>query len=417
MTAARRRSDWARRRRRLYDILEDPAAGGHASRIVDMLLVILILLNVAAVMLETMPEVMAEYRFALGLFDWFSVIVFTFEYGARLWVAPESPLHRGMSPRRARLAHSFTPMAIIDLIAIAPSYLSLLATILLPGAQVIDFRVLRILRLLRFFKLVRYSNALRSLFNAFRNEWRALAAALVVMLTLMVTVASLMYLAERHIQPEYFGSIPQSIWWAVVTLTTVGYGDVVPVTALGRVIAAFTMIGGLAMFALPVGIVATAFAQEVHRREFIVTWGMVARVPLFTELNAREIAEIMKLLEAVTVAPGQRIVHRGDRASSMYFIAEGTVSIDLETGPVMLESGDFFGEMALLSKSRRIASATAITRCNLLMLSAEDFSSLMERYDGIATAVEAVARERLAADRVKRGGDIVAAELEDDEDA
>ncbi|MCB1475229.1 MAG: ion transporter [Rhodobiaceae bacterium] len=416
MNAARQRSEWAGRRRRLYDILEDPAAGGHASRLVDALLVILILLNVAAVMLETMPEVMAEYGVALGLFDIFSVVVFTIEYAARAWVSPESPLHRGMSPRRARLTHAITPMAIIDFLAIAPSYLSLLAALLFPGTQLIDFRVLRILRLLRFFKLVRYSNALRSLFNAFRNEWRALAAALVVMLTLMVSVASLMYLAERRVQPEFFGSIPQSMWWAVVTLTTVGYGDVVPVTALGKVIAAVTMIGGLAMFALPVGIIATAFAQEVHRREFIVTWGMVARVPLFAELNASEIAEIMKLLEAVTVAPGQRIVHRGDRASSMYFIAEGTVSIDVESGPVTLESGDFFGEMALLTKSRRIASATAVTRCNLLMLSAEDFSSLMERYDSIAKAVEEVARERLAADRVKRGGDIVASELGGGED-
>ncbi len=106
--------------------------------------------------------------------------------------------------------------------------------------------------------------------------------------------ATLMYLAERHVQPDKLGTIPDAMWWAIVTLGTIGYGDVVPVTAVGKMIAGFTIFLGLIMVALPVGIIASAFADEVHRRDFVVTWAMVARVPLFSGLDATEIADIMR---------------------------------------------------------------------------------------------------------------------------
>ena len=130
---------------------------------------------------------------------------------------------------------------------------------------------------------------------------------------LVLVAAAIMYAAERNAQPDVFGSIPQALWWAVVTLTTVGYGDVVPLDRGRKILGGVVMLFGLAMFALPLGIVATAFVQEVHRREFVVTWSMVARVPLFSTLDASEIAEIMNLLKAQTVPPGGMIVRRGDR--------------------------------------------------------------------------------------------------------
>ena len=139
-----------------------------------------------------------------------------------------------------------------------------------------------------------------------------------------------MHLAEGKVQPDKLGTIPDALWWAIVTIGTIGYGDVVPVTALGKLIATATIFAGLVMMALPVGIIANAFAEQIHRRDFIVTWGMIARVPLFAELDAAEISDIMELLRAQVAEPGEVIVREGDAAHSMYFIAAGEVEIVLE---------------------------------------------------------------------------------------
>src|SRR5262249_7326170 len=144
------------------------------------------------------------------------------------------------------------------------------------------------------------------------NERRALFGCFVILLGATLVAASIMHVIEGHAQPDKFGTIPDAMWWAIVTLGTIGYGDVVPVTAFGRVVASITIFAGLIMVALPIGIVATAFADEVHRRDFVVTWGMVARVPLFADLQATEIADIMRLLHAQQVEPGDVIVRRGE---------------------------------------------------------------------------------------------------------
>ena len=128
-------------------------------------------------------------------------------------------------------------------------------------------------------------------------------------------------------QPDKLGTIPDALWWAIVTIGTIGYGDVVPVTALGKLIATGTIFVGLVMMALPVGIIATGFADEIHRRNFIVTWGMISRVPLFAELDASEISDIMGLLRAQVAEAGEVIVRAGRPAHSMYFIAAGEVEI------------------------------------------------------------------------------------------
>src|SRR5205085_1071759 len=140
--------------------------------------------------------------------------------------------------------------------------------------------------------------------------------------------------------------IPDAMWWAIVTLGTIGYGDVVPITLVGRIVASATIFVGLIMVALPIGIVATAFADEIHRRDFIVTWSMVARVPLFAELNASDIADIMRLLRAQQIEAGVVIARRGDPAHSMYFVAAGEVEIELKHERMRLGAGHFFGEVA-----------------------------------------------------------------------
>jgi voltage-gated potassium channel len=220
-----------------------------------------------------------------------------------------------------------------------------------------------------------------------------------------------MHVVERGAQPDKFGTIPDAMWWAIVTLGTIGYGDVVPVTPLGRMIAAVTIFAGFIMIALPVGIIATAFADEIHRRDFVVTWGMVARVPLFAGLTASEIADIMQLLRAHTVEAGAVIARRGEAAHSMYFIAAGEVEINLPHQRSRLGVGHFFGEIAVLRRARRSATVRAIARASLLVLDAHDFHALMDRQPQLAERVHDAVRSRIGQERVTSHGDLVTDEL------
>ena len=204
----------------------------------------------------------------------------------------------------------------------------------------------------------------------------------------------MMHLVEGKVQPDKLGTIPDALWWAIVTVGTIGYGDVVPITALGKIIATGTIFLGLILMALPIGIIATAFSEQIHRRDFIVTWGMIAKVPLFAELDAGEIADIMEILRAQLVESGEVIVREGEHAHSMYFIAAGEVEMAIGKKRVRLGAGQFFGEVAVLSGSRRSGTATAVTRCNLLALSAPDLHALMKRDPRIAKRVKDVAENR-----------------------
>jgi voltage-gated potassium channel len=187
---------------------------------------------------------------------------------------------------QARLRFAMRPMMIIDLLAFAPWYLHWLYPI--------DLRLLRVFRLFRLLMLVRYSPALQTLGRVVADESRAL----LVVLILLLFASAGMYLLERDVQPDKFGSIPEAAWWALSTLTTVGYGDVVPITPLGKVLGGVVMLLGVGMIALPVAIIATGFNQESSRHQFVVTWGMIARVPLFASMDYSEIAEITKRLYA-----------------------------------------------------------------------------------------------------------------------
>ncbi len=391
-------------KQRVYEILEEGAQNDGISAWVDRTLMFLVVLNVAAVVLETVPSIYRAYRVEFTVFEYLSVAIFTVEYGLRFWVADIHMPLRHLGPVRARINYLGDPAGMIDLAAILPFYLGLFGI----GG---DLRILRVFRLVRFLKLARYSPGLRSLVNALVVESRALIATGIIMIGLILTSAAVLYIVEREVQPEVFGSIPAAIWWSVSTLTTVGYGDVVPVTNLGKSIGVLVMVLGLAMFALPIGIVATAFAQEIHRREFVVTWGMVARVPLFADFSAVEIAEVMKLLHARKFERQTNIVREGDEAHSMYFITSGTVEIQLGSGPISLSDGSFFGEIALLRKSRRSANVAALTPVNLLVLDAADLQSLMDRKPELAQALRKVAQDRSGNESVTPQGDISRDEL------
>ncbi len=391
--------------RRLYELLEQGRIGGRASVTLDRLLMLLIVLNLIGVTLESVPDLAARYGIWFDAFEILSLVVFTLEYAARLWVAGLHPPFQHRSAHSARWNYVTSGAGIVDLLSVLPFWFAFV----LPG----NFRVVLVLRLIRFLKLTRYSPAMRSLLDALYQERRALFGCVIILIGTTLISASLMHLAEGRIQPEKLGTIPDAMWWAIVTLGTIGYGDVVPVTVPGKLIAGATIFLGLIMIALPVGIVANAFADEIHRRDFVVTWSMVARVPLFSGLDASEVADIMRLLRAQQVEPGGLIVRRGDPAHSMYFIASGEVEIELQHQRVRLGVGHFFGEIAVLRFARRSANVTAVARTSLLVLDAHDFHALMERDPRLSQRVHEVVRARLGRELLTPRGDLVTEEIEE----
>jgi voltage-gated potassium channel len=392
-------------RHRLYEILEHGPIGDRTGRLVGRLIVLLIVVNLVAITLESVPELEAQYGPWFLALELFSLVVFTVEYGLRMWVAAEHAPYRHGAAWKARMRYATSPAGIIDLLAVLPFWFAFA----LPS----ELKVLLVFRIVRFLKLARYSPGMRSLLDVLYAERRALFGCLVILIGATLLAATVMHIVERHVQPDKFGTIPDAMWWAIATLGTIGYGDVVPVTPVGRVIAAATIVTGLIMVALPVGIVATAFANEIHRRDFVVTWGMVARVPLFSELNAAEIADIMRLLRAQRIEAGEVLARRGEPAHSMYFVAAGEVEIELKDRRLRLGTGHFFGEIAALRRARRSATINAVTRTSLLVLDAHDLHALMDREARIAERIREVARNRLGREVLTAKGDLITEELED----
>ncbi|MDH3645246.1 MAG: ion transporter [Gammaproteobacteria bacterium] len=251
-------------RRRAHELLNLTIPGDRHRVIFDVLLVTLIATNVLAVMLESMDSLYENYREFFFAFEVFSVVVFTCEYLTRLWVAPERRRlqAQGLGPLRSRFAWARSPSAVVDFMAFAPFYM--IQWGLFGG---LDLRFLRALRLLRMFKLTRYSHTMTLLLVVLRDNARTLGAVLVVMLIVMTLAACGMYLFEHEAQPLAFAHIPAAMWWAFSTLTTVGYGDVTPITAGGKMFGASITVMGVGMVALPAGILASAFSEQIRLRE------------------------------------------------------------------------------------------------------------------------------------------------------
>jgi len=388
-------------RDRLYELLEHDHLPHSLGSRFARLIVAIIVIDVLAMILASVPEFDAGLGWLFTTIEIAAVIAFSLEYFARIWSVAGHSL-RAMTPTRARLEYACSSLGIIDLLAFLPSAIALVAG---------ERHILVLFGMLPFLKLVRYSPALRSLLAALYAERRTLLGCVVILTGAVLLFASLLYAIEHKVQPDKFGTIPQAMWWAIVTLGTVGYGDVVPITPLGKAVAVFAVIGSFVMIALPVAIIATAFADEVRRRDFIVTWGMLARVPLFSRLGASEISDIMRLLRARSIESGEVLVRRGDAASSMYFITAGEVEIELPSQRVRLSDGTFFGEIALLHRTKRSGTVTATRKSKLLALDAQDFHALIERMPALAAHVKETAEARLADTAEILKGDIAAGEI------
>ena len=376
-------------RERVYEILELARPGDRLAALARNALVILVLLSVLAVILETVPSVQERFGRVLEKFEIFAVIMFTLEYAMRLWAAPDHPPWKRMPLWKARLSYVKTPGAIIDLLTVLPFYLAYFIAA--------DFRVFVMFRLLRLLKLARYSPGMRSLSEAVYIERRALLACGVILLALVVGTASIMHMVEHEAQPDRFGTIPDAMWWSVITLTTVGYGDSVPITPLGKVIASLTALMGLVMLALPVGIIATSFAQVIHRREFVVTWGMVVRVPLFASLTPEDISNVMRFLRSQVVQPDEIVVRRGDRDRKIYFITSGQVSLDHGHRHDLINDGEFFGATTFDEQDKPHAStARALVRTDLLVLDVDDVQHVFVAHPELAEHMRRVHEMRMS---------------------
>ncbi len=245
-------------RHRIYAIIDSADSDDLASRIADIGIVSLIVLNVIAVILESVNTISESYSLAFYWFEAFSVAVFSIEYVLRLWSCVDPITTNTQTALKIRLRYALSIHGLIDLAAILPFYLAIFISA--------DLRFLRALRLIRILKLTRYSPALGLLLRALKREQQAISAALFLMGIALLVAACGIYACERTAQPDDFGSIPAAIWWAVATLTTVGYGDVIPVTIGGKMFGTCVMLIGVVMVALPTGILASTFADELRTR-------------------------------------------------------------------------------------------------------------------------------------------------------
>jgi len=241
-------------------ILLHPELGeSKADKFVNAFIITLIALNVIAVIFETVKPIHAKYETFFRYFDNISVFIFTIEYILRVWSCTHDPRYKGSI--KGRIKYMLTPGALIDLLAFLPNYLHAFLHF--------DLRILRLLRLMRFFRLFRltaYTRSAQMIFNVFRSRFNELLLSLVMVIFLIIIASCLLYFAEHEYpseQESLFKSVPATMWWAVVTLTTTGYGDMYPLTALGRLLAAIIMLSGVALFALPAGIITAGFLEEI----------------------------------------------------------------------------------------------------------------------------------------------------------
>lgn len=365
----------------------DARTGGPA-RWTQGVLVLGIAAGVMAAVLSTLPDLTTEVAATLRGVMLAAWVVFVVEYALRLLTAPQTDADGQRAPWRARWRYQRSFLGCVDLAVIVPQALALVADV---GADAPRFALV-----LALLKSARHTRSLPLIVTVLRNEGRALVSGMALMLVLMVLVAAVMYALERAAQPRAFGSIPAAMWWAIVTMATVGYGDVTPVTPLGRLFGGFTMLLGLAMFAIPAGILASGFAAELRKRDFVVTWQTVARVPLFASLDAARIAAIAQMLRPLVLPPGQVVVRQGDAADAMYFIMSGEVEVELPPQPVRLGPGEYFGEIALVRDTRRTATVITLGECRLLALSVEDFRRFVAQNPALKRDIEALAEARLA---------------------
>jgi voltage-gated potassium channel len=370
------------RSERLYQLL-DPDSSGPA-RAFRVLHHAMVAAGIGVMIADTEEAVRLEWSSQLDAGFWIVCAFFVAEYVLRLAVAPAAPGAELHGRWRSRLDWARSMGGLCDLLGT------------LPGALAVVFGqdVGSLPAFVWVFKLIRYAPGLAGLQRVISGARSALLSVLLAFCIVLLVSASLAYLIERGSQPQVFCSIPAALWWAIVTLTTTGYGDVTPLTPLGRMLAGIVMVSGILVFALWAGILATGFAEETRRREFLRTWDLVAKVPFFHDVGAAVIADVARLLRPRDYPAGAIIMRRGATGDCMYFVASGEVEVQLRPEPVVLGPGEFFGEVALITGGPRNATIVAVRPCTLLILDIVDFRELLGRQPELARIIHEEAERR-----------------------
>ncbi len=319
----------------------------------------------------TMPGVRAQGSPWLLAVLWCCLGIFAVELAIKAWRSPRFLVSSD---------------GVIDALAVFPVPLALLAGA--PAETAWLFGALWV------FKLAKAVPGLSMLGRIMRLEARPLASVLIIFLMVLLLAGVSLHLLERAGQPDKFGSLPMSLWWAVATLTTTGYGDAVPETFLGRAVAGLVMICGLGVFGLWTGILATGFAAEHRRREFMRNYDLVARVPFLSNLDGPSIIELTQMLRRVDLAERSNVVRQGRPGDCMYFIAAGEVEVKVEPKSVRLGAGSFFGEFALLDGGPRTATVMTTRPSTFLLLDVSDFRAFTGRHPELAREIEREANRR-----------------------
>jgi voltage-gated potassium channel len=354
--------------------LEQLVAGGRRMAVASWAVVAVGLFGLLVLTVDPVYEAAHHWIEALL---WACLAWFAFEWLSRLT--------RAVRARRGR-AYAFSTGGLVDAAAPLAPLVAMAC-----GAEVRSAWLLGVFWLL---KLVPGIPGLRRLRRVMVLESGSLLSVLVLFVMVLLFGSVALHVLERNAQPALFGSLPSTLWWAVVTLTTVGYGDVVPVTPLGRVVAALVMICGLGVFGLWTGILATGFAAETRRDNFLKTWELVSQVPFFACLGPAAIADVTHMLRTMDLPPRTTIVRKGQAGDCMYFIASGEVEVELPGKTVRLGEGAFFGEMALLGNRQRSADISTTQLSKLLVLDLVDFHVLMARHPDLAETIDGEARRR-----------------------
>jgi len=336
-----------------------------------------VVVGVCAMVLSTIdPAYDTAHRGITGVL-WTCLVYFAFEWVVRI---------RGAVQAGRGLAYLTSGRGLVDAAGAIAVPLAL--------ATGVEPRTAWLLAVVWIVKVIPGIPGLRQLRRVLAVESGPLLSVLVIFLTVLFLGSVAVYFFDRDVQPATFGNVPAALWWAVVTLTTTGYGDVVPVTLPGRIVAALVMISGLGVFGLWTGILATGFAAETRRDNFLKTWESVTKVPFFANLGPAAIADVTHMLRTIDLPPRTTIIRKGQQGDCMYFIASGEVEVDLPGKKVRLGAGAFFGEMALLGNNLRSANITTTRLSKLLVLDLVDFRLLMARHPDIVETIDAEAHRR-----------------------
>lgn len=336
-----------------------------------------LVMGLVAMAAMTMPGLRAAAGGAISLILWTCLALFAAEIVAKTWQS----LHFGHQP-----PYPFSGTFWFDAVGVVPVPVALLAGV--PPEKAWLFGSLWIL------KLTALVPGLALLGRIIKLEARPLASVLLIFLTVLLLAGVAAHLIEGPVQPDKFGNLPLSLWWAVTTLTTTGYGDAVPETYVGRLIGAVVMICGLGVFGLWTGILATGFAAEHRRREFIRNWDLVTRVPFLRSLDAAGVIELTRMLRRQDIAERSVVVRRGRDGDCMFFIGAGEVEVQVEPTPIRLGAGSFFGEFALLDGGPRSATVVTTMPTTLLILDVTDFRAFTAGHPKLAQALEVEAARR-----------------------